>query len=98
MIYVGMDVSSKRFVIHAVNDKRKLVFKGEIRPTKTGLRKLVKDLGKETKLIVFEAGNQLKWMALELKRLKGGIFMSTPTRLNGSAKAVERLTKQIPRS
>ena len=60
MIYVGMDVGSKSFVIHAVNDKRELVFKGEIRPTKTGRRKLVKDLDKETKLVVFEAGNQLE--------------------------------------
>ena len=28
---------------------------------------MIKGLGKQTKLVVFEAGNQLKWIALTLK-------------------------------
>lgn len=71
MIYVGMDVSSKSFVIHAINERKKVVFKGEISPTRKGLKQLMKDLGRETKLIVMEAGNQLKWIALELKKIRG---------------------------
>jgi transposase len=71
MIYVGMDISSKGFMVHAVNSKNKLVFKGEIKPTRQGLREMLKELGRQTKLVVFEAGNQLKWVALELKRIKG---------------------------
>jgi len=71
MIYVGMDISSKSFMVHAVNSKNKPVFKGEIKPTRQGLREMVKALGEQTKLIVFEAGNQLKWVALELKRMQG---------------------------
>lgn len=71
MIYVGMDVSSKSFVIHAINERKKVIFKGEILPTRTGLKQLVKDLGRETKLFVMEAGNQLKWIALELKKMRG---------------------------
>jgi hypothetical protein len=71
MIYVGMDISSKGFMVHAINSKNKLVFKGEIKPTRQSLRQLMKQLGRETKLIVFEAGNQLKWIALDLKRMKG---------------------------
>jgi transposase len=32
---------------------------------------MIHQLGRQTKLIVFEAGNQLKWVALELKKIKG---------------------------
>lgn len=71
MIYVGMDVSSKSFVVHAINERKKVVFKDAIEPTRAGLRRLMKDLGRETKLVVMEAGNQLKWIALTLKKMKG---------------------------
>jgi transposase len=71
MIYVGMDISSKSFMVHAVNSKNKAIFKGEIKPTRKGLREMIAQLGRQTKLVVFEAGNQLKWVALELKRQKG---------------------------
>lgn len=71
MIYVGMDISSKGFMVHAIDSNNKVVFKDEIRPTRQGLRQLMKHLGRQTKLVVFEAGNQLKWIALELKQIKG---------------------------
>jgi transposase len=32
---------------------------------------MIKNLGRQTKLVVFEAGNQLKWVALELQGIKG---------------------------
>mgnify|MGYP003565953468 CR=1 FL=1 len=41
MIYVGMDISSKSFMVHAIDSKNKVVFKGEIRPTRQGLRQLM---------------------------------------------------------
>lgn len=71
MIYVGMDISSKSFMVHAIDSKNKLVFKGEIKPTRQGISHLIKQLGRQTKLVVFEAGNQLKWIALELEQIKG---------------------------
>jgi transposase len=71
MIYTGMDVSSKSLIIHAIGKRKKVVFKGEIDSSRAALRKLVKDLGSDTKLFVFEAGNQLKWIALTLKKIKG---------------------------
>ena len=71
MIYVGMDISSKSFMVHAIDSKNKLVFKGEIKPARQVLRQLIKQLGRQTKLVVFEAGNQLKWIALELEQIKG---------------------------
>ena len=71
MIYIGMDVSSKSFTIHAINERKKVVFKGDIKPTRSGLRGMIAELGAETKLVVFEAGNQLKWIALTLKKIKG---------------------------
>ena len=71
MIYIGMDVSSKAFTVHAINGAKKLIFKGDIKPTRSGLRGMIKGLGNESKIVVFEAGNQLKWIALTLKELKG---------------------------
>ena len=71
MIYVGMDISSKSFMVHAINAKKKVIFNDEIKPTRTGLRQMIEDLGRQAKLVVFEAGNQLKWVALELKKIEG---------------------------
>jgi transposase len=71
MIYIGMDISSKSFTVHAINEKKKILFKGEIKPTRAGLREMLKELGNQTKLVVFEAGNQLKWIALTLNEIKG---------------------------
>jgi transposase len=71
MIYLGMDISSKSFVVHAINEKKQVIFSGEIEPTRYGLKKLMKGLGEEEKLVVFEAGNQLKWIALTLKKMAG---------------------------
>jgi transposase len=69
MIYVGMDVSSKSFVVHAVNERKKTVMSKEVQPTREGLRKMAEELGRETKLVVFEAGNQMKWIAETLKKI-----------------------------
>ena len=66
-----MDVSSKSFVVHAINGRKKKIFSGEVSPTRVGLRTLVRDLGSANKLIVFEAGNQMKWISLYLKKIKG---------------------------
>jgi len=71
MIYVGMDISSKSFVVHAISERKAIVFRGEIEPTRVALKNLMSELGRETKLVVMEAGNQLKWIALTLKAIRG---------------------------
>lgn len=71
MIYIGMDISSKSFMVHAINEKKKVLFKEEIKPTRSGLKEMIEKLGKQTKLVVFEAGNQLKWVALTLSKIPG---------------------------
>lgn len=71
MLYVGMDISSKSFVVHAINERKKVVLKTEIEPSREKVRELMKQLGAEPKLVVFEAGNQLKWVADTLKRQEG---------------------------
>jgi transposase len=67
MIYVGMDVSFKGFMIHAITEKKKVVFKGEIPASPRGLQALLKSLPDQRKLFAFEAGNQMKWITLFLK-------------------------------
>jgi transposase len=71
MQYVGMDVSSKSFVVHALDEKKRLLKREEIEPTKSALKKLCGELGSEPKLVVFEAGNQMKWIADTLKKQPG---------------------------
>lgn len=71
MIYVGMDVSSKSFVIHAIDERKKVKMAKEILPTREGLRKMIEGLGRERKVVVFEAGNQMKWIAQTLQKLEG---------------------------
>ena len=71
MIYIGMDVSSKEFVVHAIDQRQQKVFEGRIAPSRAGLRELVKNLGFDRKLFVFEAGNQMKWIALMLMKQEG---------------------------
>ena len=71
MLYVGMDVSSKSSVVHVINEKKRAVFRDEIAPSREGLRQLMARLGTEKKLTVFEAGNQMKWIALTLKKMDG---------------------------
>lgn len=71
MIYVGMDVSSKSFSVHAITERKRVVFQEDIPPTREGLRRLIRGLGDEPKLVAFEAGNQMKWIALMLKKMRG---------------------------
>jgi len=68
MIYIGMDVSGKEFVVHAIDQRQQKIFEGRIAPSRAGLRRLIEDLGVGPKLFVFEAGNQMKWVALLLMR------------------------------
>ena len=71
MKYVGMDISSKSFVVHALDEKKRVVKREEIEPTRSALRKLCRELGPEPKLVVFEAGNQMKWISDTLKKQAG---------------------------
>jgi len=66
-----MDISSKNFVVHGIDEKKRVLVKGEIEPTRGGLKGLIKGLGSQKKLVIFEAGNQLKWIAKTLKEMEG---------------------------
>jgi hypothetical protein len=67
MVYVGLDVSGKSLVAYAVNERKQRVHAGEQPATRAGLRALLRRVGVGAKLVVFEAGNQLKWIAATLK-------------------------------
>jgi transposase len=66
MVYVGMDVSSKSFVVHAIDERKRLVWRGEVAATPSGLKRALREIGEGAKLVVVEAGNQMKWIAREL--------------------------------
>lgn len=70
MIYVGMDISSKSFMVHAINERKREVFKGEISPSRPSLKGLIEELPAGPKVVVYEAGNQMKWVSLALKKMK----------------------------
>jgi hypothetical protein len=71
MLYVGIDLSSKSFVVHAINERKRVVLQTEVPASREGLRRLLRELGPGAKLVVFEAGNQLKWVADFWKRQEG---------------------------
>lgn len=73
-----MDISSKDFVIYAIDDRKKVKLKDSIAPSRKGLKDLIEKLGKEKKLFVFEAGNQMKWIADFLKKNKQDIHVVHP--------------------
>jgi transposase len=66
-----MDISSKSFVVHGIDEKKRVLVNGEIEPTRAGLKGMIKGLGVQKKLVIFEAGNQLKWIAKTLKDMEG---------------------------
>jgi len=45
MVYVGMAVSSKSFVVHAVNERKRVVWRGEVAATPSGLKRAMAALG-----------------------------------------------------
>jgi transposase len=67
MVYVGLDVSGKSLVVYAINERKRCVYEGSGVPTRAGLRTLVRQVGAGPKLVAFEAGNQMKWIAATLK-------------------------------
>lgn len=81
VIYVGMDISSKDFVIYAIDEREEIKFKGSIKPSREGLRELIAKLGKQKKLFVFEAGNQMKWIADFFKQQKQDYHVVHPNEI-----------------
>lgn len=69
MVYIGLDLGGKSLVVHAVNERKQRVFEGDGAASRAGLRALLQRSGPGPKLVVFEAGNQMKWVAETLKRL-----------------------------
>lgn len=95
MIYVGMDISSKDFVIHAVSERKKIVFKDSIPPTKQGLRDLIGELGIERKLFVFESGNQTRWIADFLKKNHQDIHIVHPNEVKWISQSGGKKTDKV---
>lgn len=69
MVYVGLDVSAKSIVAYALTERKRCLFEGSGLATRAGLRALMQRIGGGAKLVVFEAGNQMKWVAETLKKL-----------------------------
>ena len=95
MIYVGMDISSKDFMIHAVNERKKVKLKGSIAPTKASLRKLIAELGIEKKIFIFEAGNQMKWIADFLKKENQEIHVVHPNEVKWITQSGGKKTDKV---
>ncbi len=95
VIYVGMDLSSKEFVIHAIDERKKVVLKASIAPTKKAIRELISSLGIEKKLFVFEAGNQMKWIASYFKKLSEQIHIVHPNEVKWITESGGKKTDQV---
>lgn len=95
MIYVGMDISSKDFMIHAIDERKKVKFKGPISPTKRSLRELIDTLGMEKKVFVFEAGNQMKWIADFFKKELQDIHVVHPNEVKWITQSSGKKTDKV---
>jgi transposase len=95
MIYVGMDISSKDFMIYAVDERKKVKFKGSINPTKAALRQLIDELGLAKKLFVFEAGNQMKWIADFFKKENQDIHVVHPNEVKWITQSSGKKTDKV---
>ena len=94
MKYVAIDVSSKSFVIHAIDRQKRPVFQGEIAPVKSALLKLIEELGPEPMKVVFEAGNQMKWLAETLQGIgKVDLHVVHPNELKWISKSSSKTDK-----
>lgn len=69
MLYVESGGSGKSIVGSVVDECECKVFEGECPSSRAGLLALMTWVGEGAKLVVVEAGNQLKWVAESLKRL-----------------------------
>ena len=95
MIYVGMDISSKDFMIYAIDERKKVKLKGSISPTKASLRKLIMELGIEGKIFVFEAGNQMKWIADFFKKENQDIHVVHPNEVKWITQSGGKKTDKV---
>lgn len=95
MIYVGMDISSKDFMIYAVDERKKVKFKGSISPTKSSLRQFIDELGLGKKLFVFEAGNQMKWIADFFKKENQDIHVVHPNEVKWITQSSGKKTDKV---
>ena len=95
MIYVGMDISSKDFMIYATDERKKVRFKGSVGPTKASLRELIENLGLEKKLFVFEAGNQMKWIADFLKKANQDVHVVHPNEVKWITQSSGKKTDKV---
>jgi len=94
MKYVAIDVSSKSFVIHAIDRKKRLLYQGEIAPVKSALLQLIDDFGPEPMKVVFEAGNQMKWLAETLQGIdKVDLHVVHPNELKWISKSSSKTDK-----
>ena len=95
MIYVGMDISSKDFMIYATNERKVVKFKGSISPTRKSLKDLVVALGLEKKIFIFEAGNQMKWIADFFKKEKQDIHVVHPNEVKWITQSGGKKTDKV---
>lgn len=95
MIYVGMDISSKDFMIYAVNERKKVKFKGSISPTRQSLRELIAELGHEKKVFIFESGNQMKWIADFFKSMAEEIHVVHPNEVKWITQSGGKKTDKV---
>ena len=95
MIYVGLDISSKDFVVHAINERKKEKLKGSIAPTKKGLKALIDQLGIERKVFVLEAGNQTRWIGDYLKKQGQDFHIVHPNEVKWIAESGGKKTDKV---
>jgi len=90
-----MDISSKDFMINAIDERKKVKFKGAIAPTRKSLRELIAVLGLEKKIFIFESGNQMKWIADFFKSQGEAIHVVHPNEVKWITQSSGKKTDKV---
>ena len=90
-----MDISSKDFMIYATDERKKVKFKGAIAPSRVALRQLIDTLGAQKKIFVFEAGNQMKWIADFFKSHNQDIHVVHPNEVKWITQSSGKKTDKV---
>lgn len=71
MACIGFGCQCRKLVAHPADGRKQRVLMRKQSASRLGLRTMIRQIGEGSKLIAFEAGNQMTWVAETLRKLNG---------------------------
>lgn len=71
MACVGFGCQCRKLVAHPADGRKQRVLMRKQSASRLGLRTMIRQIGEDSKLIAFEVGDQMTWIAETLRKLNG---------------------------